>query len=172
MGMGVDDEMSFEEAKEVLARSPVSGQVPIVPAAVDHPWWSSLRLPLTIMAVAFLVNSVAVTSLTVLQVRDENATEQAARERACRDAYTAVVAVAASQTRTAVADGQVAFNEGLLSLLQGVPAVDIDSTALREANERISMATERDQQAVDQRDGWESAGSPLPCPLFQENDDG
>lgn len=156
------DGMTEDEAREILENNSITDEHPIV---VGYPWWVTLRLPLLIMAAAFLVQGGALLALTLLQVNDSDAAEEQRELLECRNAYAVQVSESSALTRAAVARAQYLFNEGLIIIASDGDLGVLDIEGLREANDAIEVSATRDAAAIAEREKWEAAGQPLPCPV-------
>lgn len=162
-----DDEV--DEAIRTVERHKASssGEVPVVAAVpIDdvHPWWTTLRLPLTIIAISLLLFSISLTALAFVALSNRQNDAHARDVQACRDRFTAAITEGAAGTRFTSAALDNTFNRGLLELIQtgSIENVDPDALAVAIAENEESMI--RDQEAVDAREVWEAAGSPPPYP--------
>ena len=156
------DDMTEDEARDILVNNPITGDLPIV---VKYPWWVTLRLPLLVMAAAFLVQGAALLALTFLQVNDTNASEEQRELLECRNAYAVRVSEAAANTRSADAESRVRFNEGLITIIRGEDLTTLDVDTLVAANDALRESALQDAVAIEEREAWEAAGQPLPCPI-------
>lgn len=161
-----DDEV--DEAIRTVERAKHSGEVPVVAAVpIDdvHPWWTTLRLPLTIIAVSLLLFSISLTSLAVLALSDARETTEQRDLRTCRDRYTAEITEAAAETRLTTAELTNMFNRGLIDLIETGTVESIDAQELAVAIAANEQSMIEDAEAIAARERWMAEGSPLPCPL-------
>lgn len=156
-------EREVDEALAAVRRVSDSGEVPVV--VVKHPWWVTLRLPLLILAVAFLLNSL---SMVLLVVRDTSRAANDAERREvarCDAAYTARVTEAAAASRLATSGLVVHIGEGLRLLTVDGTLEAFDLAGYQAAIGASEQANKADAEAVLAREAWRNAGQPLPCPI-------
>jgi hypothetical protein len=164
-----------DRAIEAVERTPLV----IVPRVDDvYPWWSRLRLPLTIMCIIGLLMTGSLVALVVDDFFDDRAEQRESREREavieqqaidlqkleCRQAFNDRVMQTAALTRLTSGVLDNSFNNALLDFMGGGES-SINQPLLRQRIGENEVALLLDQRAVVEKNDWVLAGEPLPCPI-------
>lgn len=130
----------------------VATSTPLIPLIVDdvHPWYATLKWPLTIIAAALLAVAGSTVLLAVALVRATDEDIIRKQQVECREEYTANITATGRASDIARDALIIALSE------EGRPGVP-------EAIVNLTEANRLDAEALAARDAYDEAGRPLPC---------